>query len=87
MRTDKVLSKVMREVLRELYLSSDPPLDLDKVEEGKKEDCLEYYLPEEKEEEIVERIYKKHRVTKAERKRMSFTLFNYAPSNVRREKE
>ena len=89
MRSDKTLYKIVMDIYRQAYAEATPSADLDElIKEGKtkKEQWfMDYYLPDERYKEIVEAHFKKNKVGRFEKKRMSFEIYLGAgPTGVKK---
>ncbi len=91
MRSDKYLwDKVVMKMYREMYLKSDPSVDIDVlIEDGttKKENWFkDYYLAKEEFDDIFNKICKEYKLNKRERNRVSFEVYLGAgPTSVRKD--
>jgi hypothetical protein len=84
---DTRLKELFHDMLKEMYLASEPPIDIDKIPEGTKYDVKEFYLPEEKYIEIKEKYLKKHKLCKYEKDKIDWGLFDLSPSQCKRGKK
>lgn len=82
-------SEIMKEAYKQMYAEADPKGDIDKIiktGEGKMPNFfMAYYLPEERQEQIIKKILDKHKIKK-EWKRGSFSagiLLGAAPCSCR----
>lgn len=70
---------VVMEVYRKMYREASPSADIDKlIHSGvtlESDWFLEYYLPQERQIEIVDEVCKKHRLTKRESNSVSVEVF------------
>ena len=89
MRSGEFLWKICLEIYRKMYQEADPPANFDKlVQEGvtKKENWfLDYYLPMERQLEIIDEFFEKYRCNRREKEVIEVeVLLGSAPSSVRR---
>ena len=89
MRSGEFLWKICLEIYQKMYQEADPAADFDKlVQSGvtKKENWfLDYYLPIERQIEIINEFCEKQRCNKREREVIEVeVLLGSAPSSVRR---
>jgi hypothetical protein len=77
-RSDRFLWNVCMEIYRKMYREARPKANLDKLiksgETQKPEWFMFYYLPKKRQEEIFEKVCRKYRLTKRERKAVSFEI-------------
>jgi len=88
-RSDKYLWEVCMKIYKEMYEKADPPADIyELIRKGitKKDNWfLNYYLEEDKQVEIINRICKEHRCSKYEKEKISNTIWlGSAPSSCRK---
>ena len=88
MRSDKYLWEVCMKMYREMYSKADPPADFDRLietgETRKDNFFRNYYLPQEKYEEIYDRICKEYKLTEREKSRIAFTVhLGASPTSVK----
>ena len=88
MRTEK-LWEICMDIYRDLYKHADPSADFDeliKSGETQKEGWFyDYYMPEEKIDEIIEKHLKEHRLSKWEKHSIRTTIYlGSSPTSVRR---
>ena len=86
MKSKKKLGELVLELLHELYQDSEPPLDFlefhKKVEETgecEKDWFMQHEISEADYVRIRDAFYKKHKLTKRERKAFAWELLNYSP--------
>jgi len=89
MRSNEFLWEICLEIYRKMYQEADPPADFDKlIRDGvtKEENWfLNYYLPIERQIEIINEFCEKYRCNRKEREAIEVeVLLGSAPSSVRR---
>ena len=89
MRSGEFLWKICLEIYRKMYQEADPVADFDKLVQlgvTKKENWfLDYYLPIERQIEIISEFCEKYRCNRREREAIEVeVLLGSAPSSVRR---
>jgi hypothetical protein len=79
MKSDKQLWEICMKVYRELYKSAQPSADFDELLESgeakKPEFYRNYYLPNDKFKQIVEKILKRHKLSPRERRKVEFEVY------------
>ena len=79
MKSDKQLWEICMKVYRELYKSAQPSADFDKLllsgEACEEEFYRNYYLPNDKFKQIVEKILKRHKLSPRERRYVEFEIY------------
>jgi len=78
MQSDEKLWEICKEIYRELFKEANPSADFDElVKSGKskeKDFFMKYYLPIERQKEIVDEICKKHKLTGHNKRKVSTTI-------------
>jgi len=89
MKSDKQLWEICMKVYRELYKSAQPPADFDKLilsgEACQDNFYLNYYLPNDKFVDIVEKILKRYKLSPRERRKVEFEIYLGASPTSRKE--
>ena len=84
MLSQKKFDKVMIEILTALYAKASPKLDLKKAMKSgytKKEGWMaKHVLSDDKQDEIIAKIFRKHKISKTEGRSFAFEIFNYSPT-------
>lgn len=82
------LHEIKDKILEDMYSEADPPLDYKKAKENPEEfseDELrpeEHYLPQDRQEEILQNYFEKHNLSKREKRKLRTTvILEYGPSN------
>jgi hypothetical protein len=84
---DTRLKELFHEMLKEMYLKSDPSIDIDKIPKGTKYNASDFYLSEEEHTSIKEKYLKKHKLCKYEKDKIDWGLFDLSPSQCKRGKK
>jgi len=92
MASVKKLQKIVKEIYEQLYRESDPPGDLKQIAEsgeGQRDNWfLAYYLPVERQQEIIEEACAKAKLTKRDKQHVSIAIhLGYAPRGHKTAKE
>jgi len=88
MRSDKYLWNVCMEIYREMYKKATPSANFDElIKKGitKKEGWfMDYYLDEETQEKIVDKICKKHKLNKYEKRKVKAAIcLGCSPTSIK----
>ena len=79
MKSSKQIWEICMKIYRELYKSATPPDDFDKMilsgEACKDNFFLNYYLPINKQVEIVEKILKRYKLSDRDRRIIEFEIY------------
>ena len=91
MRSKKYLWNICMEIYREMYRQATPSADFDQlIQEGvtmQPNWFMNYYLPLEKQEEIVDKFCKQHRCDRYETQIIRQEIFlGCSPTSVKKEK-
>ncbi len=88
MRSKKYLWNLCMEIYREMYRQATPSADFDQlIKEGITKQpnwFMKYYLPSDKQQEIIDQICKEHRCDKHEKRRIETEVFlGCSPTSVK----
>jgi len=79
MKSNEKLMNICLEIYKELYIHSEPSADFDKLIENKitkvPDWFMKFYIETEKMEEIINKITKKHKLTKKEYMKIKTEIF------------
>ena len=89
MRSKEYLWNICMQVYRQMYKEADPPADFDQLiesgEAAKPDWFMNYYLPEERQIDIVADICAEHHCSRYERQKISAEVFlGSAPTSVKK---
>ena len=89
MKSDEKLWSIVLNIYKEAYKKAEPSADLDKlIKEGKTKKegwFMDYYLPDTEYKKIVEKHFKRNRISKFERGKMMIDIYLGAgPSGVKK---
>jgi len=86
--TNEKLEEICWKIYRELYRNTKPKADLDELIEsgatGKSLWFLNYYLPQEKQNEITDKILNKYKLSKYEKKKIREEIaLGFSPRGIK----
>jgi len=85
MKGDKKLWEICLEIYKELYQEAEPHADFNQLEKTKPDWFMKFYLAEERQIEIIERILKEKRCNKYDRQCIRNEVYlGCAPSWVKK---
>jgi len=92
MRSNEYLWKICMEIYRQQYKEAEPSADFDKlIESGetrKPNWFMEYYLPQDRQQEIFDEIVKKYKCDKYEKRAISHEVWlGCSPTGFRKEEK
>lgn len=88
MKENDELWEICLEIYREMYQEASPHADFDQLDKTKTDWFMKFYLSEEKQIEIVERILEKHKCRKYDRDSIRNEVYlGCAPNGHRRKKK